>query len=93
MSKLLAISRAVHKVHPHSGRREWVAKNITIALIGSVSGTATGILSEMSTKLRDWAVCQGRSGCDSQAALSSNDSKTLYKRELVKKSIKFADVI
>ena len=37
----------------------------------------TGISSEMRTKLRDWAVWQARAGCYSQAALSSNDSKTL----------------
>ena len=38
----------------------------------------TGISSEIMTKLRDWAVWQARAGCYSQAALSSNDSKTLY---------------
>ena len=32
----------------------------------------------MRTKLRDWAIWQARAGCYSQAALSSNDSKTLY---------------
>ena len=37
-----------------------------------------GILSQIRTKLRDWAVWQARAGCYSQAALSSNDSKTLY---------------
>ena len=30
--------------------------------------------------MRDWAVLQARAGCYSQAALSSNDSKTLYLR-------------
>ena len=35
----------------------------------------------MRTKLRDWAVWQARAGCYSQAALSSNDSKTLYNVE------------
>ena len=39
--------------------------------------TSTGISSQMRTKLRDWAVGQARAGCFSQAALSSNDSKTL----------------
>ena len=38
----------------------------------------TGILSEIGTNLCDWAVWQARAGCCSQAALSSNDSKTLY---------------
>ena len=38
----------------------------------------TGILSQIGTKLRDWAVWQTRAGCYSQAVLSSNDSKTLY---------------
>ena len=33
---------------------------------------STGILSEIGTKLRDWAVWQARAGCYSQAALSSN---------------------
>ena len=39
--------------------------------------TCTGILSQIRTKLCDWAVWQARAGCYSQAALSSNDSKTL----------------
>ena len=38
----------------------------------------TGISSHIRTKLRDWAIWQARAGCYSQAALSSNDSKTLY---------------
>ena len=38
----------------------------------------TGISSQIGTKLRDWAVRQARADCYSQAALSSNDSKTLY---------------
>ena len=41
----------------------------------------TGISSEIGTKLRDWAIGQARAGCYSQAALSSNDSKTRYKLE------------
>ena len=36
-----------------------------------------GISSEIRTKLRDWAVWQAKGGCYSQAASSSNDSKTL----------------
>ena len=39
---------------------------------------STGISSQIRTNLRDWAVWQARAGCYSQAALSSNDSKTLY---------------
>ena len=35
----------------------------------------TGISSQIRTKLRDWAVWQARTGCYSQAALSSYDSK------------------
>ena len=35
----------------------------------------------MRTKLRDWAVWRARAGCYCQAALSSNDSKTLYLSE------------
>ena len=38
----------------------------------------TGFSSEIGTKLRDWAVGQARGSCYSLAALSSNDSKTLY---------------
>ena len=38
----------------------------------------TGILSQIRTKLRDWAVGQTGGSCYSWAALSSNDSKTLY---------------
>ena len=36
----------------------------------------TGFSSEIGTKLRDWAVGQAGGSCYSQAALSSNDSKT-----------------
>ena len=36
------------------------------------------------TKLRDWAVREARAGYYSQAALSSNDSKTLYFNPLPK---------
>ena len=38
----------------------------------------TGFSSEIGTKLRDWAVGQAEGSCYSQAALSSNDSKTRY---------------
>ena len=38
----------------------------------------TGFLSEIGTKLRDWAVGQAGGCCYSRAALSSNDSETLY---------------
>ena len=39
---------------------------------------ATGFSSEIGTKLRESAVRQGKGSCYSRAALSSNDSKTLY---------------
>ena len=39
----------------------------------------TGFSSEIGTKLRDWAVGQAGGSFYSQAALSSNDSKTLYR--------------
>ena len=42
------------------------------------SCNSTDISSEIGTKLRDWAVWQARACCYSQAALFSNDSKTLY---------------
>ena len=35
-------------------------------------------MSEIRTKLCDWAVGQAGAGCYSQAASSSNGSKTLY---------------
>ena len=37
-----------------------------------------GFLSQIGTKLRDWVVGQAGACCYSQAALSSNDSKTRY---------------
>ena len=43
----------------------------------------TGFSSQIETKLRDWAVGQAGGSCDSWAALSSNDSKTLYKVTMV----------
>ena len=43
---------------------------------------STGISSEIRTKLRDWAVGQAGAGCYSLAALSSNDSKTLYSTKI-----------
>ena len=39
---------------------------------------STGFSSEIGTKLRDWAIRQAGGSCYSRAALSSNDSKTLY---------------
>ena len=38
---------------------------------------STGISSQIRTKLRDWANRLAEAGCYSQAAMSSNDSKTL----------------
>ena len=43
----------------------------------------TGISSEIGTKLRDWAVWQARTGYYSQAAVSSIDSKTLYRGNVI----------
>ena len=52
----------------------------------------TGFSSQIGTKLRDWAVGQAWGSCYSWAALSSNDSKTLYKlRHVSKLSIRFSD--
>ena len=42
-----------------------------------LTAVSTGFLSEIGTKLRDWAVGQAWGSCYSWAALSSNDSKTL----------------
>ena len=41
-------------------------------------GRFTGFSSEIGAKLRDWAVGQVWGSCYSWAAVSSNDSKTLY---------------
>ena len=38
--------------------------------------------------MRDWAIWQAGAGCYSQAALSSNDSKTLYDAEMFVKGNK-----
>ena len=58
------------------------AGNGTMFLFGQNSATVsigtTGFLSEIGTKLRDQAVGQAGGSCYSWAALSSNDSKTLY---------------
>ena len=40
--------------------------------------SGTGFSSEIGFKLRDWAVGQAGGSCYSRAALSLNDSKTLY---------------
>ena len=42
-----------------------------------IRGSRTVFSSKIGTKLRDWAVGQAGGKCYSQAALSSNDSKTL----------------
>ena len=42
----------------------------------------TGFSSEIGTKLRESAVGQAGGSCYSRAALSSNDSKTLYRVNL-----------
>ena len=43
----------------------------------SYAGACTGILSQIRTKLLDWAVWPARDGCYCQAELSFNDSNTL----------------
>ena len=47
---------------------------------------STGFSSEIGTKLRDWAVGQAGGSCYSQAALSSNDSKTRYSKHIAAES-------
>ena len=54
-----------------------------ITVISSTYLHVTGILSQIRTKLRDWAVWQAGAGCLSRAALPSNDSKTLYGDQFV----------
>ena len=53
---------------------------------------STGILSQVRTKLRDWTVWQARAVCYSQAALSSNDSKTLVLIVCITKLIPLAGI-
>ena len=57
-----------------------VRDTLQFSITPSFLGHHTGISSEMRTKLRGLAVWQARAGCYSQAALYSNDSKTLYAR-------------
>ena len=45
---------------------------------GVLAQTGTGFSSQIGTKLRDWAIGQAWGSCHTWAALSSNDSKTLY---------------
>ena len=61
---------------------EEVKRQIAIeGVIYSRNKDCTGFLSEIGTKLRDWAVGQAGGSCYSRAALSSNDSKTRYSTE------------
>ena len=50
--------------------------NLCRECIGAATVLSTGFSSEIGTKLRDWAVGKAGGSCYSQAALSSNDSKT-----------------
>ena len=65
----------MHAVHQESWRRR---QTNSIESRPRAFNQSTGISSEIRTKLRDWVAWQARAGCYSQAALSSNDSKTLY---------------
>ena len=53
----------------------YVSPNVLSSLS---KASSTGFSSEIGTKLREAAVGQARGSCYSRAALSSNDSKTLY---------------
>ena len=59
---------------PEKNRRQEV---LTALCFTPPLARSTGFLSEIGTKLRDWAVGQAGGSCYSWAALSSNDSKTL----------------
>ena len=65
-------NRLPHKVHVHLLR---VFLQLRQDLFTGIE--TTGFSSEIRTKLRDWAVGQAGACYYSQAALSSNDSKTL----------------
>ena len=49
-----------------------------IDIVSVCQANCTGSWSHWGAKLRDWAVVPVRAGCYSWAALSLNDSKTLY---------------
>ena len=69
-----------NKHYPSRSRQTGLATavtNITKLVTKNNFGPSTAVSSEGMAKLRDWAVWQARTGCYSQAALSSNDSKTL----------------
>ena len=68
---------AGQKIGGGVGRQEDPSIHDVQFIISRQISVSTGILSQIRTKLRDWAVWQARAGCYSQAALSSNDSKTL----------------
>ena len=51
--------------------------NFSVGMVWSAS-IFTGFSSQIGTKLRDLAIWQAKAGCYSRAAMSSNDSKTLY---------------
>ena len=67
--------------HPRRSSRQslyWARNSHFFDFIQLVNHHLYRDLSQIRTKLRDWAVWLARAGCYSQAALSSNDSKTLY---------------
>ena len=70
-------NRLPHKVHVHLLR---VFLQLRQDLLTGIE--TTWFSSEIRTKLRDWAVGQAGGSCYSRAALSSNDSKTLYITQL-----------
>ena len=65
--------------HHRNGAYEYQSnqKHSATVLHVHIMCATTGFSSEIGTKLRDWAVGQAGGSCYSQAALSSNDSKTL----------------
>ena len=65
----------VTRLNPITALKERMMRQFCMDQILS---NTTGFLSEIGTKLRDWAVGQAGGSCYSWAALSSNDSKTLY---------------
>ena len=57
---------------------ETLISEISQVIVDPPRERCTGFLSQIGTKLRDWAIGQAWGSCFSWAALSSNDSKTLY---------------
>ena len=73
-----AITSLRHEKWKVSRTKKLLCEKRTNSDLYSAFTHSTGISSLIRTKLREWAVWQARAGFYSRAAMSSNDSKTLY---------------